>query len=303
MFSVIICTHNPDWVKFNRVLESLNAQDYPESQWEWIIVDNASKQALSSQLPNFCINKIKVVEEPEPGLTSARIAGIRASTKEWLILIDDDNVVAHNYLRQAELIIQQYPTIGAFGCALIPEFEEEPSNDVRPHLFMLAIRQPKNDVVDTSYSWESTPFGAGMVIRKSVAEAYVNLLQTDTMRKGLDRKGASLMSSGDVDLAHTAVDLGFQIGVFPSLELIHIIPSFRVQKKYLIQMMRYNALSNHLLFYIRFKREPTPPPFVRRVKQHLRFWKKGMWFESAMLRAKDWGARNAISRINKLPLK
>lgn len=302
MFTVIICTYNPNWTKLKRVLESLHAQDYPCSQWEWIIVDNASTEAVRTQLPDFCVDRIKIIEEPEPGLTPARIAGIRSASHEWLILIDDDNIVAPNYLSQSDIIIQQHPNIGAFGCALIPEYEQAPSNDVLPYLFMLAIRQPQKDVIDNSYSWDSTPFGAGMVVRKSVAEAYVNLLETDEMRKGLDRKGNSLMSSGDVDLAHTAIDMGFLTGVFTSLQITHIIPASRVSKPYLKKMMLYNALSNHLLFYIRFKRIPSKLSFKKQIKKYWRCLKRGNWFDLEMLYANIQGRNEAIRRIKQIEL-
>ncbi len=302
MLSVIICTHNPDLNKLNRVLASLEGQCYNKANWEWIIVDNASKEAVKTQLPQHLQHQIRVIEEPEPGLTPARIAGIRAAQHAWLVLIDDDNVLNASYLSQSANIIEEHPELGAFGCRLNPEFEARPSPDILPHLFMLAIRQPEMDVIGKTYQWDSTPFGAGMVVRKAVAEHYIGLLQSDPMRKGLDRKGNSLMSSGDVDLAHTAIDMGYATGVFKSLEITHIIPAFRLTKSYMKNMMRYNALSNHLLFYIRFKRIPSTPSWKKRVKQYARLIKRGAWFEIGMLKAQDKGRRESLQRIRQLEL-
>ena len=300
MFSVIICTHNPDSVKFNRALRAIEQQTLPVDEWEWIVIDNASIIPVSTLIPNELKNRITVLEEKEPGLTPARICAINAAKHEWIVFVDDDNVLRADFLFAAKKIINSNNKLGAIGGRLVPEYETHPSDEVVNHLFMLAIRLPEKDAWGSDYAWDKTPFGAGMVIRKTVASHYARLLSTDAARRGLDRNGKSLMSSGDVDMAHTAVDLGWEIGVFTSLELIHIIPSFRVQKNYLIQMMRYNSLSNHLLFYIRFNRMPSLVSRWRRVKQHLRYFKRGQWFESAMLRAQDWGARKAILRIKNL---
>ena len=272
----------------------------PSDEWEWIIIDNASSISVSSLIPNHLKNRIVIIRENEAGLTPARLCGINAAKNEWLVFIDDDNVLRSDYLLSAKQEINKNNRLGALGGRLVPEYEVEPSKDVLHHLFMLAIRTPDEDVWGDDYKWDITPFGAGMVIRRSVAMYYAGLLKEDALRKGLDRKGSSLMSSGDIDMAHTAVDLGWEIGVFTSLELIHIIPAARINKKYLINMMRYNALSNHLLFYIRFKRIPKQIPVWRRIKQHIRFWKNGRWFESKMLHARDWGTRTAIERIKTL---
>lgn len=300
MFSVIICTHNPDWKKLNKVLDALAKQTLSSSQWEWIIVDNASSIPVSSGIPEQYRNRIRVIEEKEPGLTPARLCGISASQFDWLIFIDDDNLLREDYLFNANALIQQHTGLGAFGGRLVPDYEVTPSKEVLDYMFMLAIRTPTKDVCGRNYDWDKTPFGAGMVIRKSVALHYSHLVMSDPLRKALDRKGASLMSSGDVDMVHTAVDMGYEIGVFVSLELTHIIPAIRVSKSYLKKMMRYNALSNHLLFYIRFKRMPRKAAFLKRVKQHARLWKNGEWFQSSMLSARDWGAQEAIKRIHKM---
>ena len=297
MFSLIICTYNPDPVKFNRVLNSIESQLMPSDEWEWIIVDNASSISVSSLIPDHLKNRIIIIRENEAGLTPARLCGINAAKNEWLVFIDDDNVLRSDYLLSAKQEINKNNRLGALGGRLVPEYEVKPSQEVTNHLFMLAIRTPEVDIWGKDYTWDITPFGAGMVIRRSVAVYYAALLKEDVLRRSLDRKGSSLMSSGDIDMVHTAVDLGWEIGVFTSLELIHIIPATRINKKYLINMMRYNALSNHLLFYIRFKRIPKQKPIWRRIKQHLRLWKNGDWFESKMLQAQNWGTRSAIERI------
>jgi glycosyltransferase involved in cell wall biosynthesis len=44
--SVILCTHNPRPDYLDRVLASLRGQTLPAEQWEFLLVDNASRQPL-----------------------------------------------------------------------------------------------------------------------------------------------------------------------------------------------------------------------------------------------------------------
>lgn len=302
MFSVIICTHNPNVAVFLRMLESINQQTLDANLWEWIIVDNSSARPVISLLPENLKERIKVVEEKELGLTPARLSGINMATNPWLVFVDDDNILASDFLQEGQRIIYANTELGAFGGALHPEFVREPSPEVEQYLFMLAIRQPSEPCWGKSYEWDKTPFGAGLFIKKSIAEQYVSILSTDNARRSLDRKGASLMSSGDIDMAHTAVDLGYAIGVFPSLQLVHVIPAVRVTKKYLLKMMRYNILSNHLLFYIRFGRIPTIKPFWKGLKQYASLLKNRQWFELGMHWARYKGTLEASKKIKLIRL-
>ena len=300
MFSVIICAHNPNPEYFKRVLQALFEQDLDRSLWECLIVDNASSEPVKSLVPSDLRSQIHMLYEATPGLTHARLCGFLHAKFDWLVLVDDDNVLRSDYLSTAQKKILQNKQLGVIGGRIIPEFEVEPANEILPYLDLLALRDIQEDFIGKSYEINLTPIGAGMIIRKEVATYYQNLLEHDPLRKSLDRKGKSLMSSGDVDLAHCAVDLGFDIGLFKQLELIHLIPKFRVAKQYILQINRYVYLSNHLLFHIRFKRIPRIPDCKRTVIKHLRFWKRGQWFESAMLHAAYRGTREAHRRVQQL---
>lgn len=102
MFSVVICTHNPDSVKFNRALRAIEQQTLPVDEWEWIVIDNASSIPVSTLIPNELKNRITVLEEKEPGLTPARICAINAAKHEWIVFVDDDNVLRADFLFAAK---------------------------------------------------------------------------------------------------------------------------------------------------------------------------------------------------------
>ena len=70
----------------------------------------------------------------------------------------------------------------------------------------------------------------------------------------MDRTGASLVSCGDMDLAYTAVDLGYGMGVFARLKFTHVIPAFRLTDDYIVRLHEANAYSHVWLNAFRGRR-------------------------------------------------
>lgn len=256
MLSVIICTYNPIFKNLNRVLDSLKLQTLDKSLWELRIIDNNSNHSFQDKIDLSWHPSSFFHVEKSLGLVKARMLGIKESKGDLLVFVDDDNVLSLDYLETAWRIASDMPHIGAYGGNAIGEFEKAPSKEVFPYLEMIAVRNIPNTIIANLYEWRNTPAGAGLVIRKVIADKYVELLENSPFRLNLDRQGASLMSSGDIDLAYTAIDLGYFNGLFPELKFNHIIPSFRVEHKYLIKLQKYNIISNNILEYIRFKKWP-----------------------------------------------
>jgi len=99
-----------------------------------------------------------------------------------------------------------------------------------------------------------TPCGAGICVRKVVAEEYVSLVSNDAKRLSLDQKGKSLMICGDTNLALTTCDIGLGIGQFKSLKLNHLIPPNRMQEEYLMTLAEGIEYSHKILESFRNKK-------------------------------------------------
>jgi len=124
--ALIICTHNPRADYFTRVLAALQAQILPLDIWELLVIDNASKESVA---PRFDIGwhpHGRNIREDELGLTHARLRGIGEANAELLVFVDDDNVLAPNYLEEALRIAIQYPYLGAWSVELIAEYDTPP---------------------------------------------------------------------------------------------------------------------------------------------------------------------------------
>jgi glycosyltransferase involved in cell wall biosynthesis len=243
--SVIICTHNPREGYLRRTLEALKRQSLPSDQWELLLIDNASEQPLAERWDLSWHPHARIVDEEKVGLTSARLRGIAESQAEILVFVDDDNLLAPDYLEQGLRLLDLNNHLGAIGAGrILPEYESSPHQSVDRYLGMLTLHDLDRDIWGNSDKWgHHVPAGAGMFVRRCVAIHYVAALKSSVLRAKLDRTGDSLSSSGDVDLALCACDLGMGCGVFKSLCLKHLISSKRLGRQYLLKLGEHRAHS------------------------------------------------------------
>ena len=246
--SVIICTNNPREDYLRRTLDALQQQTLPRDQWELLLIDNASEEPLAGQWDLSWHPNGRHVREDELGLTPARLRGIQESSGELLVFVDDDNVLQGEYLEICIGIAHDQPHLGCFGAGLLePEFETTPAEELLPFTEMLALRS----VARASWSnvaedcW--VPWGAGLGVRRSVAEQHKSVLQSSRLGMLLDRKGDALNSCGDNQISWTACTMGYGRGVFPELRVLHLIDRRREQRAYLLKLAQGHAYSHAIL--------------------------------------------------------
>jgi glycosyltransferase involved in cell wall biosynthesis len=235
--SVIVCAHNPREDYFEKALDSLKNQTLCKSHWELLVVDNCSKEVLSRRWEIGWHPNGRHLIECQEGLTFARICGINESQGDLIIFVDDDNVLKSNYLEKALEIHLSKPWIGAWSGSVIANYESPVSSYVSSWESLLAVRKCDEDTWGNRYNdLDITPFGAGMCVKKEICTSYVIYNAGSSKSHVLDRKGSSLMGAGDIDIAYMALDLGFGIGRFKELELVHLIPEARTSLKYLCSL-------------------------------------------------------------------
>ncbi|WP_414527901.1 glycosyltransferase [Nodularia chucula] len=245
---MIICSYNPRQDYFLRVLEALKNQTLSVNTWELLLIDNASDKLLASEIDLSWHPHSRHIREDELGLTPARLRSIKEAKAATLVFVDDDNVLDDDYLEVVLKISKDYPFLGAWGGQIRAEFEIEPPEWTKPYWGMLAIREFDQDKwSNLLHQHETTPCGAGLCIRKFVAEKYAELVCNQNTRIKLDRKGKQLTSCGDSDLAFTACDIGLGTGQFTSLRLTHLISSNRLQEDYLLKLVEGMAYSVTIL--------------------------------------------------------
>jgi glycosyltransferase involved in cell wall biosynthesis len=248
--SVIVCTHNPRLEYLSRTLEALREQMLPKGEWELLVIDNASRPAIAGLVSLKWHPNAHHIREEVLGLTPARLRGIQEAQGELLVFVDDDNLLDSAYLTNAVEICEGYPFLGAFGGSIDGEFEVEPPVSIKPYLEGLAIRRTVIDQWSNARKWsEATPFGAGMCLRREVAQLYSERVRNDRIRLALGRQGTSLGAGEDTDMAWTSFLLNKGTGCFARLRLTHLISKDRLTEPYFERLYTGLAYSYDILLY------------------------------------------------------
>ncbi len=305
--SVILCTHNPRFDYLRRALDALKAQTLPSEQWVLLLIDNASKERLAEAWDISWHPQARHVREDELGLTPARLRGIQESCGELLVFIDDDNVVAPDFLDKAVTIAARYPNFGVFGAGTLePEFEAQPAPELIPLLPFLALRSVSlpiwsNNVKDTG----CIPWGAGLCVTRRTANHYPELVHQLNVSKVLGRRGQRLFCGEDDLFSWAAVIGGQGFGLFPELRVTHLIPAQRLNRSHMLRLIRDHYLSHAVLNYLLAGTQPRriiPLRYVRLLLHGIKNGKFSMRCQWAALRGEDHAARfipeNGLRSLN-----
>jgi glycosyltransferase involved in cell wall biosynthesis len=241
--TVAVCTHDPDVHLLLRVTNAIRAAAGNHDSTELMLVDNASAVPVHT-LPDAVHSGFRVVREDTPGLTAAREAAITASRGEILVFVDDDNIIASDYLHQVARNFSDDLKLGLLGGNVVPEYSRRPPDWALEFEEWLAVRRLESSerVVTTVPPFTSSfPVGAGMAVRTALARDYVNDCVTAGRIEG--RRGNALSSGEDIDLAMFVLHSKYSLVSSGDLRLIHVISPHRVELAYLKRLAKGNVVS------------------------------------------------------------
>jgi glycosyltransferase involved in cell wall biosynthesis len=243
--SVVIPTHNPDPGRLQRTLLALRGQTLASDRWETILINNGSERFPKADWFAGCAPaNFRIIEEPLLGLTHARKRGFAVAKGAFSVLVDDDNVLAADYLATTLALFAEHPRVGLLAGKSLPDFEVPAPEWTREFHALLALRDlgdrpllsnglhPAGAVRNEYPAF--APIGAGMALRRTAWEDWLKARET---RAGPgDRRGGDLASSGDNDIVLCAMRAGWEVGYFPELLLTHLIPLARLDASYLARL-------------------------------------------------------------------
>jgi glycosyltransferase involved in cell wall biosynthesis len=233
---VVICTYN-NASSLDRVLGALAAQKLTDAiDWGVLVVENncndRTPEVLAAHL-QAGILALRVVHEPEQGLTPARLRGVAETSGEWIAFVDDDCVVAEDWIVQLTEIIGEHPDAGGIGGEVVLDWESEPPPFVRSREWAYARQAGQRPESRASL------VGAGMVVRRRALEE-----SGWTRRPYLaDRVAGKLVSGGDVEIA-LRLAAEHELWFDPRLRLRHVIPAHRTTLRYLSRLVYGLGVSN-----------------------------------------------------------
>lgn len=261
LFTIIICAYNAE-LRLERTLDSIiNQYKYDELVDKLIIVDNNSKdntKAIVMKYKESVIN-IQYLFESNQGLSNARLCGVNNANSEWIIFVDDDNILQEKWIQTASEYIESKNNIGAFNGAVIPEIDYELSEEQAEILKntykgLACTHLTEPDIKKGDYKHPNKiPFGAGLVIRTKS----LKILADKGWLKSEGRKGNKLISGEDTELCMFIKNEGYELGYNPNMLIKHVIFQNRLQVEYSINIYKsfaqysYEASSRKSVYLIR----------------------------------------------------
>lgn len=229
--SIIICCYNSAWI-ITDCLNALCSQKIPSHiPTEIIIVDNCCKDNTAEIAENIMKHScftFKIVPENNPGLMNARLKGIQEAKYEYLLFVDDDNLLADDYVLKVYSIMNSDEKIGALGGFGIPLFwkTEKPYwFDEFSGEYALGTQLDDKGKVRNNYL-----YGAGCCYRKS---ALLNLFNKKIQSNLLGRCGTALTSGEDSELCKQLILSGYSLMASNDLIFKHVLTSKRLTIEYL----------------------------------------------------------------------
>lgn len=236
---IVICTYN-NAPMLDRALAAIARQRFPAGLgWSVLVVDNNCTDETPAVVRRHAragiIPSLRRVVELEQGLTPARLRGVKESGAEWIAFVDDDCVLAEDWLEQAVRFAAAHPRCGAFGGQIRLRWEVPPTSlalryrkayseqDYGPIPLMLPPRRPYRYLA-----------GAGLIIRRTALEAS-GWLREQLL---LDRQGARLSAGGDAEINVRILKAGYELWYTPACVLDHHIPERRMSERYLVDLFQ-----------------------------------------------------------------
>ena len=245
--SIVICCYNSE----NRIGETIkhifSQKVGKDILWEVILVNNNSTDR-TVDIVNDIWQKdyknidFKVVDEPNAGLSNARIRGAKTANYKYILFCDDDNWFASDYLEKAYKIMNSNPDIGVLGGR--GEAEPESKLPFWFHSFQdsyaVGVQSINSgDITDRGYVW-----GAGFILIK---DTFLKLLTSGFSFYCSGRKNNKLLAGDDNEICKWFILAGYKLWYNEDLYYKHYIPTERLKKEYLIKITEGFIISSEYL--------------------------------------------------------
>lgn len=147
--SVCICTfRRPQLLR--RLLSAVFSQNIPDCRLEVVVVDNDPQQSAANVLAEFKAehhDQLIVLNLSQPNISLARNAAIRASSGEWICMIDDDEIPRRDWLLNLFSTQKKYAADVVFA-PVLPEYQDGVPEWIKKGGYFDRRRLPTGTVID-----------------------------------------------------------------------------------------------------------------------------------------------------------
>jgi glycosyltransferase involved in cell wall biosynthesis len=106
MFSVVIPLYNKE-LSIQNTIQSVLDQTY--QNFEIIVIDDGSTDDSAEQVNKIEDHRIRLIQQKNQGVSTARNHGIKIAKNEWIALLDGDDLWEVNHLEEIEKMMQKFP--------------------------------------------------------------------------------------------------------------------------------------------------------------------------------------------------
>lgn len=235
--SIVIATYNRATLLLD-ALKSVIRQSAPAQEWECVVVNNNSSDNTSECFAEFAGEhpeyNLRIVDEPNQGLSYARNRGIRESVGEYIAIIDDDEHIAEDFVAAYIKLFDSVPEAVAAGGPIVARY---PTG--RPRWMSCYTERP---IANTMYFGEEVrefpkgrvPGGSNMALRRSAIRRY------GVFDTSLGYSGESLIGGEECDLFERLQIADAKYYYVPTAVMYHIIPREKLSKEYFARLS-YNV--------------------------------------------------------------
>lgn len=236
--TVLICSYNGA-ARIGETLQHLACQALSGVPWEVIVVDNASTddtleraasiwQQLNTGIP------LTILYQPVTGKSNALDLGFERAQHPYVLICDDDNWLAPDYLHTAFCIMNENPPIGVLGGRGEAVFESPPPAWF-PHFEQYYAVGPQYPQSGDVTAGKGIIWGAGAVVRK---EAYDKLKASGYQRFLTWQNAGKLSRSEDGEFCLAIRLAGYRIWYDDRLRYRHWMEAGRLNWGYLMQLVK-----------------------------------------------------------------
>jgi glycosyltransferase involved in cell wall biosynthesis len=252
-FTVAIPTYNGEQrlpEVLNRLQRQVGADHF---EWEVIVIDNNSTDQTADVVRSYqaqwpALSTLYYLFEPRQGAAFARQRAVERAEGMWVGFLDDDNWPTDDWVATAFAFGQSHSHVGVYGGRVLPIFD---LGTILPAGFERIA--PYFAIVDRgleahAYQAEMKilPPGAGLVVQR---QAWLTAVPTELV---LNHRGKdAFLASEDLEAVLHIQKAGWEIWYVPEMLIQHHIPAWRLERNYLLSLVRCIGLSRH---YIRMLR-------------------------------------------------
>jgi glycosyltransferase involved in cell wall biosynthesis len=235
--TAVICTHNRAAL-LPAALESLLAQSLPPTDYEILVIDNASTdetpQILQRYLASVTAVQLRSAVQPILGLSHARNLAIELAAGDIIAFMDDDAVAGTEWLAALLETYQLAPHAWAVGGKVLPLWEVPRPDWLQDRwLGQLSLLDLGDQILQLAPP--RALYGVNCSFRRSVFAA-LGLFRTD-----LGRRASQLWGSEESELQARIRQHGGAILYNPQAQVWHAVPASRLRRRYFVRLAYYKG--------------------------------------------------------------